>query len=100
MEAGSLKTWPVRMVKVVSSSLQPITKLMPMINTTKTSIVVFMSTICRNMSVADVNVEAGLLLLILIHQAGAGRNHQVKCHHFGEHHLLVAISLANTIVIV
>ena len=62
---------------------------MPMITTTENSVNILVSTICRNMSVADVNVEAGLLLLILIHQAGAGRN-----HHVGEHHLLMAISLA------
>ena len=47
MEAGSLKTWPVRMVKVVSSSLQPITKLVLVITTTENSVTILVSILCR-----------------------------------------------------
>ena len=41
MEAGSLKTYPVRMVKVVCSSLQASTKPMLVIAITETSATIF-----------------------------------------------------------
>ena len=46
IEAGSLKTYPVRMVKVVSSSLHPITKLILVISTKETSATIFRQIIC------------------------------------------------------
>ena len=51
MEAGSLKTYPVRMVKVVCSSLHPITKLRIELNKIKTNVTIFRRIFSKAVSV-------------------------------------------------
>ena len=51
MEAGSLKTYPVRIVKVVCSSLHPITKLRIELNKIKTNVTIFRRIFSKAVSV-------------------------------------------------